>query len=99
MLKAAGDKQINPTWLRGISRQLPPLSDELPPTPPPRLLDKRSVLAITGTSYPTLWSWMRAGTFPRSREVGGRSMWLSSEIDAWIAALPVRKLKGDAEVA
>jgi hypothetical protein len=38
---------------------------------------------------------MRAGTFPRSRVVGGKSMWLSSEIEAWLAALPVRQLKGD----
>src|SRR5262245_20082318 len=26
---------------------------------------------------------------------GGKSMWLSTEIEAWIAALPVRRLKGD----
>jgi predicted DNA-binding transcriptional regulator AlpA len=38
---------------------------------------------------------MRAGTFPRARVVGGRSMWLSTEVDAWLAALPVRPLKGD----
>jgi len=38
---------------------------------------------------------MRAGTFPRSRIVGGRSMWRSDEIDAWMAALPIRRLKGD----
>jgi len=24
-------------------------------------------------------------------------MWLTSEVDAWLAALPVRKLKGDVE--
>jgi predicted DNA-binding transcriptional regulator AlpA len=60
-----------------------------------RLLSKREVLAIVGVSYPTLWSMMRAGTFPRSRVVGGKSMWLSSEIEAWLAALPVRQLKGD----
>jgi predicted DNA-binding transcriptional regulator AlpA len=60
-----------------------------------RLLSKREVLAIVGVSYPTLWSMMRANTFPRSRVVGGKSMWLSSEIEAWLAALPVRQLKGD----
>jgi hypothetical protein len=38
---------------------------------------------------------MRNGTFPRSRVVGGRSMWRSDEIDAWLAALPIRPLKGD----
>ena len=60
-----------------------------------RLLSKAEVLAITNVSYPTVWSWMRAGAFPRSRVVGGKSMWLSSEVEAWLAALPVRRLKGD----
>jgi predicted DNA-binding transcriptional regulator AlpA len=53
-------------------------------------------MTITGLSYPTLWQWMRDGRFPRSRIVGGKSMWLSTEIDAWLAGLPVRPLKGDA---
>ena len=60
-----------------------------------RLLSKREVLAIIGFSYPTVWSWMRQGKFPRSRVVGGQSMWLSNEIETWLAALPVRQLKGD----
>ena len=59
------------------------------------LLDKRKVLAIVGVTFPTIWKMMRAGTFPRSRIVGGKSMWRSDEIDAWLAALPVRALKGD----
>jgi predicted DNA-binding transcriptional regulator AlpA len=68
--------------------------------PPPvrlgvRLLAKREVLAIVGTSYPTVWLWMRQGTFPRSRVVGGQSKWLSTEVEAWLAALPRRRLKGD----
>src|SRR5262245_42978768 len=29
------------------------------------LLSKREVLAIANVSYPTLWSWMRQGKFPR----------------------------------
>jgi predicted DNA-binding transcriptional regulator AlpA len=41
---------------------------------------------------------MRDGRFPRSRIVGGKSMWLSSEIDAWLSGLPLRPLKGDAAV-
>jgi predicted DNA-binding transcriptional regulator AlpA len=63
--------------------------------PGAHLLSKREILAITKVSYPTLWSWMRAGTFPRSRVCGGRSMWLSSEVEQWLATLPIRKLKGD----
>ena len=66
--------------------------------PPVYLLDKSDILSITHVTFPTIWTWMRAGTFPRSRVVGGKSMWLSSEIDAWLADLPLRALKGDAEV-
>jgi predicted DNA-binding transcriptional regulator AlpA len=105
---AADEKREQPPWLRNLTRQLPPLTDEsLPPAPeqnwsahfsqgPPRLLDKAQVCVIANASYPSIWAWMRAGRFPRSRICGGRSMWLSSEIDAWLAALPVRPLKGDA---
>jgi predicted DNA-binding transcriptional regulator AlpA len=69
--------------------------------PPPSRLDvwllsKREALAITNVTFPTIWAWMRAGKFPRARVVGGQSKWLSTEIEAWLAALPVRKLKGDA---
>jgi predicted DNA-binding transcriptional regulator AlpA len=60
-----------------------------------RLFDKREILAITNVTFPTIWAWMRKGTFPRSRVVGGKSMWLSTDIEAWLATLPVRKLKGD----
>ena len=59
------------------------------------LLSKREILAITNVTFPTIWAWMRKATFPRSRVVGGKSMWVSSEIEAWLAALPVRELKGD----
>jgi predicted DNA-binding transcriptional regulator AlpA len=101
-LKAAA-KRPQPTWLQNLARQLPPLTDESLPSAPkrmraahPRLLDKDEILTITGVSFPTVWSWMRTGKFPRSRVVGGKSMWLSTEIEGWLAALPVRKLKGDA---
>ena len=59
----------------------------------PLLLGRHDVVAIVGCTYPTIWLWMREGKFPRSRIVGGKSMWLASEIEAWIAALPVRPLK------
>ena len=60
-----------------------------------RLLDKSQICKIANVSYPTIWAWMRAGKFPRARIVGGKSMWLTSEVAAWLAALPVRPLKGD----
>jgi prophage regulatory protein len=60
-----------------------------------RLVSKREVLDRIGVSYPTLWSWMRDGRFPRSRELGGKICWLEREIEKWIDALPMRPLKGD----
>jgi predicted DNA-binding transcriptional regulator AlpA len=63
--------------------------------PAVRLLDKREICAITGVTFPSIWAWMRIGTFPRSRIVGGKSMWLSNEVEQWLAGLKVRPLKGD----
>ena len=60
-----------------------------------RLISRGEVIGRTGLSYPTIWQWMQDGKFPRSREVGGKAMWLASEIEAWILNLPMRKLKGD----
>jgi predicted DNA-binding transcriptional regulator AlpA len=62
-----------------------------------RLIFKAELLAITALSFPTIWLLMRAGRFPRARNVGARPAWLSSEISAWIADLPVRRYKGDGE--
>jgi predicted DNA-binding transcriptional regulator AlpA len=59
------------------------------------LLSKAEVCSIIGVSFPTIWTWMRAGSFPRSRVVGGKSMWRSDEIDQWLDGLQVRQLKGD----
>jgi predicted DNA-binding transcriptional regulator AlpA len=80
---------LNPERIRGSDRS----------QGPPRLLSKSDILAITNVTFPTIWAWMRAGKFPRSRIAGGKSMWLSTEVDAWLAALPVRPLKGDDEEA
>ena len=60
-----------------------------------RLIGKGEVLARVGASYPTIWQWMRDGKFPRSRELGGKSVWLEAEIEKWILDRPVRRLKGD----
>jgi predicted DNA-binding transcriptional regulator AlpA len=107
-LKAANAaKRAQPAWLRPTSLK-PTQEDETPPPPervsaarrsqgPPRLLDKAEVCAIANVSFPTLWARMRKGEFPRARVSGGKSFWLSTEIEEWMASLPVRRLKGDAE--
>jgi predicted DNA-binding transcriptional regulator AlpA len=67
-----------------------------------RLLTKKEVLDLTHVSYPTIWGWMRAGTFPRSRSLGHsgqktqKIVWLASEVESRMTNLPVRELKGDA---
>jgi prophage regulatory protein len=60
-----------------------------------RFIGKTEVLNRVGASYPTIWQWMREGKFPRSRELGGRSAWIESEIETWIKGRPIRRLKGD----
>jgi predicted DNA-binding transcriptional regulator AlpA len=62
----------------------------------PHLLSRPEITALVGFEYPTVWKMMRQGRFPRSRIVGGKSMWISTEVSRWIANLPVRRLKGDA---
>jgi predicted DNA-binding transcriptional regulator AlpA len=65
-----------------------------------RLLSKGEVLDLVGKSFVTLWSWMRSNPpkFPLPRIVHGQSMWLHSEVIAWMHALPKRQYKrGDAD--
>ena len=70
-----------------------------PPVEGERLLGKPEVVAKTGLSFVTIWRLMRRNAFPRSRQVlssrSSRPRWLASEVDEWIASLPVRRLKGD----
>jgi predicted DNA-binding transcriptional regulator AlpA len=52
-------------------------------------IDKKEVLRrIGGFAYPTVWKWMRAGTFPQAFMVGGKLVWLEHEITNWIDAQP-----------
>ena len=64
-----------------------------------RVLSKTEVMDRVDATYSSIWDWMRAGKFPRARALGGKTVWIKSEIDAWIAALPKRPLKGDEEAA
>jgi predicted DNA-binding transcriptional regulator AlpA len=65
---------------------------ELDP-PRSRLVSKPEVLARVSLSFPTLWTMMRRGEFPPARVVGGKTMWLQSDIDLWIASRPLRQYK------
>jgi predicted DNA-binding transcriptional regulator AlpA len=62
-----------------------------------RLLSKPEVLERVNRTFPTIWKWMREGTFPRARQVANSQepVWLESEVNEWIRALPVKSYKGD----
>jgi predicted DNA-binding transcriptional regulator AlpA len=64
-------------------------------TNPARFISKTEVLDRVCASYPSVWLWMREGRFPRSRELGGKAVWIENEIEEWIVNRPVRRLKGD----
>jgi predicted DNA-binding transcriptional regulator AlpA len=79
---------------------MPKTKQPAPARPPTRLLTKAEVLARVGVTFPTIWKWMREGTFPRARRLTAeskstRAYWYESEIEAWLANLPVKRLKGD----
>jgi predicted DNA-binding transcriptional regulator AlpA len=90
-----------------------PQSNPASPRPPPltealsslladggeRLLGKEEVCARVGRSFPTIWSWMRRGLFPRARIAGRTSVWLESEVNAWMASLPLRAYRDDSETS
>jgi predicted DNA-binding transcriptional regulator AlpA len=109
-LKAAATKQTSrpapaTPWSAPVAEAMTPAQARPAAAPrgPPCLLTKHEVCARVKVTFPTIWKWMRAGTFPRSRELGaGKSskvVWLEAEVEAWMAALPVRPLKGDEEAA
>ena len=66
---------------------------------PAQLLDRKQVMARVNLTYPTLWMRMRKGNFPRSRNCGGKIMWLEDEIENWIRSRPPQVLKGDEDAA
>lgn len=59
------------------------------PAAPDTLLSWATVKKLVGVSRTTIWRMRHQGLFPPPRVVGGRHVWLSSEIAAWQAALPV----------
>ena len=71
------------------SHQLKPIHELAQPPPGARLLSRSEVMAKVKLSYPSIWQRMNEGTFPRSRSTGGKSLWVESEVDEWIHALPL----------
>jgi predicted DNA-binding transcriptional regulator AlpA len=59
----------------------------------PKLLAKRQVLELLGCSANSLWRWVRAGRFPKGKMLGSKTVWLSTEVEAFVAGLPSQRLK------
>lgn len=59
--------------------------------PRKRLISRRQTCDRVHLTYPTIWKGVKAGTFPRPRAVGGKTMFVEDEIDQWIEALPFRE--------
>jgi predicted DNA-binding transcriptional regulator AlpA len=54
-------------------------------------------LERVGVTYPTIWKLMCQGAFPRAVCLGSKNAWLEHEVDAYIASLPRRRLKGQTD--
>ena len=52
------------------------------------LLDLRQVIDRTGKKRATIYRDMLAGTFPKARKDGTRTVWLESDLEAWEQSLP-----------
>lgn len=64
-----------------------------------RFLSRKDLCDKVGVTFPYLWRLIREGKFPAGREVGSRTFWLESEVDAWMSARPVRAYRKPEEVA
>jgi predicted DNA-binding transcriptional regulator AlpA len=66
------------------------------PTEPIRFLGKAEVTALCNVTAVTIWKWMQQDTFPKGREVGGKTCWRSDEIADWQNKRPIARVKSGA---
>ena len=66
---------------------------------PLRFIDKRELLTRVPYSYVTIWKWISEDSFPKSKFVGQKCVWLEHEVDAWIARQPDKELDYDDKAA
>jgi len=60
---------------------------------PVSLIFKPELLKRVPLSFPTIWKMMREKRFPPARIIGGKSAWIESEINDFLAGLPLRHYK------
>jgi predicted DNA-binding transcriptional regulator AlpA len=70
----------------------------------PKFLTRKQVCAIVGVTYPSLWTWVRAGHFPAGRQLGigegnrNKIGWVESEVLNWMQTRPLQLPKGTTKV-
>ena len=53
--------------------------------PTQQMLKSQDVLEVTGFSRPTLWRYVKAGWFPKPKEIGPRAKrWRREDVEAWL---------------
>jgi predicted DNA-binding transcriptional regulator AlpA len=84
---------------RSVRTLMPPVapdpSQQTFPQPTPKYINKATVLAMIGKTWPTIWKWMQEDSFPRAFNTGGTSSWLESEVIDWMRNRPRQPIKGD----
>jgi prophage regulatory protein len=68
-------------------------NDSPSPRKPTRMMTKKEVAELCAVSPVTLWKWVRAGTFPRGFNLGGKTVWRADDIAKWQAELPTAQVK------
>jgi prophage regulatory protein len=59
-------------------------------------LSKAQVLKKVPVTAPTLWAWVRAGKFPRPRDISpNKTVWVAAEVEQWMQSRPVKLYKSD----
>ena len=91
------DVKPAPESARKLSPALVPDPQSTTPKPPIKFISKAAVCEMVGKSYPTIWRWMQDSGFPRARNTGGSMSWIESDVQDWMAARPIQRLKGDAD--
>jgi prophage regulatory protein len=62
------------------------------------LMKLPQVMEITTLSRSTIYSWIKAGSFPAPIKLGPRSVaWLKEEVDAWVTARVARTRFGSGD--
>jgi predicted DNA-binding transcriptional regulator AlpA len=53
-------------------------------------LNKKQLCEKVNLTFPFIWQMIREKRFPEGRAIGSRTLWVGSEVDAWMRDRPKR---------